>query len=180
MFKITKITLLVLQPALSTTDGVCPFFFLITAPPCAALTSLRSLPGHGGRGQPEAAVSIEQFPLSFGCWGVTRAFFLRLLARRTEEQRSAKTCATNKQPRQNHAGLLNFLKTPRKRKRRPEVFFFRTPQDVGPFFRRNFISRNIGIEQNKAWLPIPDPKPTPAWLGGWMRWRRVIKKKTGF
>ena len=23
------------------------------------------------------------------------------------------------------------------------------PQDVGPFFRRNFISRNTGIEQNK-------------------------------
>ena len=55
-----------------------------------------------------------------------------------------------------------------------------TPQDAGPFFRRIFISRNTGIEQNKPWLPIPDPKPTPAWLGGWMRWRRVAKKKTGF
>ena len=41
-----------------------------------------------------------------------------------------------------------------------------TPQDVGPFFRRNFISRGIGIGQNKPWLPTPDPKPTPAWLGG--------------
>ena len=50
----------------------------------------------------------------------------------------------------------------------------RTPQDAGPFFRRNVISRNIGIGRNKPWLPIPDPKPTPAWFGGWMRWRRVI------
>ena len=56
----------------------------------------------------------------------------------------------------------------------------RTPQDAGPFFHRNFISRNIGIEKNTPWLPIPDPKPTPAWLGGSMRWRRVIKKKLFF
>ena len=28
-----------------------------------------------------------------------------------------------------------------------------TPQDVGPFFRRNFISRGICIGQNKPWLP---------------------------
>ena len=41
-----------------------------------------------------------------------------------------------------------------------------TPPSIGPFFCRNFISRGIGIGQNKLWLPTPDPKPTPAWLGG--------------
>ena len=57
--------------------------------------------------------------------------------------------------------------------------FMNTPQDAGPFFRRNFVSRNIGIEQNKPWLPIPDPKQTPAWLGGTMRRSRaIITKKT--
>ena len=55
-----------------------------------------------------------------------------------------------------------------------------TPQDASPFFRRNFISRNTGIEQSKLWLPTPDPKSPPAWLGGWMRWRRVLKKKLFF
>ena len=41
-----------------------------------------------------------------------------------------------------------------------------TPPSIGPFFCRNFISRGIGIGQNKLWLPTPDPRPTPAWLGG--------------
>ena len=52
----------------------------------------------------------------------------------------------------------------------------RTPQDAGPFFRRNSISRGFGVEQNKPWLTDPDPKPIPAWLGGMVRWRRA----TGF
>ena len=49
--------------------------------------------------------------------------------------------------------------------------------DAGPFFCRNFISRGIGIGQNKPWLPTPDPKPTPAWLCGAMRQSRAITKK---
>ena len=44
-----------------------------------------------------------------------------------------------------------------------------TTPSAGPFLRRNFISRGIGRDQNKPWLPNPDPTPTPAWLGGWMR-----------
>ena len=40
-----------------------------------------------------------------------------------------------------------------------------TPQDVGPFFRCNFISRGIGIKQKKRGF-IPDPMPTPDCLGG--------------
>ena len=42
-----------------------------------------------------------------------------------------------------------------------------TPPSASPFFRRIFFfPRGIGRDQNKPWLPIPDPKPTPAWLGG--------------
>ena len=29
-------------------------------------------------------------------------------------------------------------------------------------------------------LPDPNPKPTPAWLGGWVRWRCAITKKHTF
>ena len=53
-------------------------------------------------------------------------------------------------------------------------------QDAGPFFRRNFISRGVGVEQNKLWLTDPDPKLTPAWLVGLVRWRRAIKEKLCF
>ena len=45
-------------------------------------------------------------------------------------------------------------------------------------YRRGFISRGIYIKQNKPWLADPDPKPTPAWLGGAMRRSRAKTKKT--
>ena len=31
------------------------------------------------------------------------------------------------------------------------------------------------VEQNKPWLTGPNPKLTPAWLGGLVQWRRAIK-----
>ena len=42
----------------------------------------------------------------------------------------------------------------------------RTPPAVGPWFRRNFISRCPKLQQNQTGLPNHNPKPTPAWLGG--------------
>ena len=47
--------------------------------------------------------------------------------------------------------------------------WFSTPQDVGPCFRRNFIPRRPNLGKNQPGLPNPNPKPTPAWLGGWVR-----------
>ena len=44
-----------------------------------------------------------------------------------------------------------------------------TPQDVGPCFRRNFIPRRPNLGKNQPGLPNHNPKPTPAWLGGWVR-----------
>ena len=41
-----------------------------------------------------------------------------------------------------------------------------TPPPVGPWFRRNFISRCPILRQNQTGLPSHNPKPTPAWLGG--------------
>ena len=47
--------------------------------------------------------------------------------------------------------------------------------------RRNFIPRrHIFRHQNQTGLPDPNPKPTPAWLGGWVRWRCAIAKKHAF
>ena len=43
--------------------------------------------------------------------------------------------------------------------------------------RRSFLSPWLCFAWDRnsttksPWLPSPDPKPTPAWLGGWMRWR---------
>ena len=59
--------------------------------------------------------------------------------------------------------------------RKPNLMCTLTPQDAGPFFRRNFSSRGIGRDQNQPRVTTPDLKPTPAWLGGWVRWRRSIK-----
>ena len=59
----------------------------------------------------------------------------------------------------------------------------KTPQDVGPFFRRNFISRHIGIEQKKvASYPRTRPEANPGGLAWWLvvgcgGARRVIKKQ---
>ena len=44
-----------------------------------------------------------------------------------------------------------------------------TPPPVGPWCRRNFIPRRPNSAKNQTGLPDPNPKPTPAWLGGWMR-----------
>ena len=39
----------------------------------------------------------------------------------------------------------------------------------------------ISAETKRGFLtPDPNPKPTPAWLGGWVRWRHAITKKTCF
>ena len=40
------------------------------------------------------------------------------------------------------------------------------PPAVGPWCRRNFISRCPKLQQNQTGLPNHNPKPTPAWLGG--------------
>ena len=55
----------------------------------------------------------------------------------------------------------------------------RTPPAMGPWCRRNFISRccPTKLQQNQTRLPDPNQKPTLAWLGGWMRWRHAITKK---
>ena len=55
-----------------------------------------------------------------------------------------------------------------------------TPQNAGPWFRRNLSSCGIQPKQNQSLLTDPDLKPTPAWLGGLVRWRRAIKKKPCF
>ena len=52
-----------------------------------------------------------------------------------------------------------------------------TPPAVGPCFHRNFICRGFGSGQNQLWLTNPNPKPTPAWLGGGVRRPRAIAKK---
>ena len=54
------------------------------------------------------------------------------------------------------------------------------PPDVGPGCRRNFIPRRSNLDQNQTGLPDPNPKPTPAWLGGWVRWRHATTKKYAF
>ena len=54
------------------------------------------------------------------------------------------------------------------------------PPPVGPCFRRNFISCGVGSGQNQTGLPGPNPKPNPAWLGGWVRWRCALTKKHAF
>ena len=54
---------------------------------------------------------------------------------------------------------------------------YRTPPPVGPWCRRNLIPRRPNSAKNQTGLPGPNPKPTPAWLGGWMRWRHAITKK---
>ena len=41
-----------------------------------------------------------------------------------------------------------------------------TPPDVGPWCRRNFIPRRPNFRKKQTGLPDPNPKPTPAWLGG--------------
>ena len=41
-----------------------------------------------------------------------------------------------------------------------------TPPAVGPWFRRNFISRCPKLQQNQTGFPNHNPKPTLAWLGG--------------
>ena len=46
------------------------------------------------------------------------------------------------------------------------VVKWRTPPDVGPWCRRNFIPRRPNFRKNQTGLPDPNPKPTPAWLGG--------------
>ena len=40
---------------------------------------------------------------------------------------------------------------------------------VGPWCCRYFIPRRRKLRQNQTGLPDPNPKPTPAWLGGWVR-----------
>ena len=41
-----------------------------------------------------------------------------------------------------------------------------TTPDVGPWCRRDFIPRRPNFRNNQTGLPDPNPKPTPAWLGG--------------
>ena len=41
-----------------------------------------------------------------------------------------------------------------------------TPPAVGPWCRRNFIPRRPNFRKKQTGLPDPNPKPTPAWLGG--------------
>ena len=63
---------------------------------------------------------------------------------------------------------------------REVTLLLNTPQDVGPCFHRNLILCRPILEQNQTGLPDPNLKPTPAWLGGWVRWRRAITKKHAF
>ena len=42
-----------------------------------------------------------------------------------------------------------------------------TPQDAGPFFRRNFTSRNTGIKQKQTVASFPRPKANPG-LAWWL------------
>ena len=51
---------------------------------------------------------------------------------------------------------------------------------VGPWCRRNFIPHRHKLRKNQTGLSDSNPKPTPAWLGGWMRWRHAITKKHAF
>ena len=44
-----------------------------------------------------------------------------------------------------------------------------TAPPVGPLCRRNLIPRRPDLDQNHTGLPAPNPKATPALLGGWMR-----------
>ena len=63
-----------------------------------------------------------------------------------------------------------------KQKKRSEYFIIitcsghNTPQDAGPWCRRNFISCRPILEQNQTWLPEPNPKPPPAGFGGGIAW----------
>ena len=57
---------------------------------------------------------------------------------------------------------------------------FAIPPAVGPWCRRNFIPRRHKLRKIQTGLPGPNPKSPPAWLGGWMRWRRAITKKYAF
>ena len=60
--------------------------------------------------------------------------------------------------------------------RRPGMLLT-TPQDVGPFFRRNVSACGNICDQIQPRLTTPNTKPTPAWLGSAMRRSRAITKK---
>ena len=62
-------------------------------------------------------------------------------------------------------------------------FMFNSPSPsscLSPRVTLYLSSRGIGRDQNQARLTTPGLKPTPAWLGDWMRWRRAMKKKLVF
>ena len=60
------------------------------------------------------------------------------------------------------------------------VTFAAAPASVGPWCRRNFIPRRSNLVKNQTGLPGPNPKPTPAWFGGWVRWRHATTPKHAF